>query len=115
MRVHYSEEMLARLSKSVERNELSSPADRAGLIMDAYALVKAKKMLSPESLMKLLVSFKDEIDCVVWKGIASAVGGLNSVLSADEKIQTNFSNFAKKLCFLYLKRLDGRPMQTMDI
>lgn len=105
MRVHYSEEMLARLSKSVERNELSSPADRAGLIMDAYALVKAKKMLSPESLMKLLVSFKDEIDCVVWKGIASAVGGLNSVLSADEKIQTNFSNFAKKLVLPLFKKI----------
>jgi len=97
MRVHYSDEMLTRLSKAVESNELSSPADRAGLVMDAYALVKANKILSPESLMKLLVGFKEEDDCVVWKGLSSTIDGLNSVLSADEKIQKNFSNFVKKL------------------
>jgi len=65
--------------------------------MDAYALVKANKILSPESLMKFLVGFKEEDDCVVWKGLSSTIDGLNSVLSADEKIQKNFSTFVNKL------------------
>jgi len=97
MRVHYSEEMLTRLSRAVASKELSSPSDRVGLVLDAYALVKANQILSPGSLMKLLVGYKDESDYVVWQGISSALGGLDSVLSADENIYPNYSRFAKSL------------------
>ena len=45
MRVHYSEEMWTRLSKAVANSEVSSPSDRVGLILDAYALVKANHLL----------------------------------------------------------------------
>jgi len=111
MRVHYSDEMLTRLSKAIESKELSSPADRVGLVTDAYALVKANKILSPESLMKLLVGYKDEDDCVVWQGLSSALLGLSSVLSADEKINTNYSNFAKKLVLPLFEKVgwDTKP------
>mmetsp|Transcript_22391 Transcript_22391/g.48727 ORF Transcript_22391/g.48727 Transcript_22391/m.48727 type:complete len:894 (-) Transcript_22391:273-2954(-) len=97
MRVHYSDEMLTRLSKAVAATDLSSPSDRVGLILDAYALVKANQILSPESLMKLLAAYQDENEYVVWKGISSALGGLDSVLSGDDKIHLNYSKFAKKL------------------
>ncbi len=97
MRVHYSEEMLTRLSKAVATKELSSPSDRVGLVLDAYALVKANQILSPGSLMKLLAGYKDESDYVVWQGISSALGGLDSVLSADESIYPKYSSFAKSL------------------
>jgi len=97
MRVHYSEEMLTRLSKAVATKELSSPSDRVGLVLDAYALVKANQILSPGSLIKLLAGYKDESDYVVWQGISSALSGLDSVLSADEKIHPTYSRFAKDL------------------
>eukprot|EP00531_Pseudo-nitzschia_arenysensis_P006209 CAMPEP_0116127934 /NCGR_PEP_ID=MMETSP0329-20121206/7097_1 /TAXON_ID=697910 /ORGANISM="Pseudo-nitzschia arenysensis, Strain B593" /LENGTH=888 /DNA_ID=CAMNT_0003622051 /DNA_START=101 /DNA_END=2767 /DNA_ORIENTATION=+ len=97
MRVHYSEEMLTRLSKAVATKELSSPSDRVGLVLDAYALVKANQILSPGSLMKLLSGYKDESDYVVWQGISSALSGLDSVLSADENIHPKYSTFAKSL------------------
>jgi len=97
MRVHYSEEMLNRLSRAVATKELSSPSDRVGLVLDAYALVKANQILSPGSLMKLLAGYKNESDYVVWQGISSALSGLDSVLSADEQIYPNYSSFAKKL------------------
>jgi len=74
------------------------------LVTDAYALVKANKILSPESLIKLMVAYKDEDDCVVWQGLSAAIGGLNSVLSADEKLHLNYTNFAKMLVLpLYAK------------
>mmetsp|Transcript_27434 Transcript_27434/g.64303 ORF Transcript_27434/g.64303 Transcript_27434/m.64303 type:complete len:894 (-) Transcript_27434:208-2889(-) len=97
MRVHYSDEMMTRLTKAIADKALSSPSDRVGLIQDAYALVKANQTLSPESFMKLLASYNDESDYVVWKGMNSALRGLDSVLSGDEKIYLNYSEFAKKL------------------
>jgi puromycin-sensitive aminopeptidase len=97
MRVHYTDEMLSRLAKAIETGEMNSPSDRVGLVMDAYALVKANKIMSPESLIKLLAGYKDEDDCVVWQGLADALDGLEIVLSEDEKISTDFSNFASKL------------------
>jgi puromycin-sensitive aminopeptidase len=97
MRVQYSEEMLCRLSKAVANKEMKSSVDRVGLILDAYALVKAKKIMSPESLITLLAGFRDEYDCVVWQGLADVLEGLESVLAEDEKMSANFQAFARKL------------------
>jgi len=96
MRVQYTEGMLARLSKAVDAKEMKAPADRVGLIMDAYALVKAKKM-TPEGLIKLLAGFKREDDCVVWQGLSDALGGLEMVLSEDEALYALFRKFAREL------------------
>jgi len=104
-RVQYSDEMLNRLSKAVAKKELTSAADRVGLISDAYALVKANQILSPESMIRLLAGYKGESDYIVWGGISSALGGLNSVLSADQKIHLNYSSFAKKLILPLVDRV----------
>mmetsp|Transcript_14162 Transcript_14162/g.34101 ORF Transcript_14162/g.34101 Transcript_14162/m.34101 type:complete len:891 (+) Transcript_14162:157-2829(+) len=97
MRVQYSDEMLTRLSNAVASKELASPSDRVGLIMDATALVKSNQKMSPEAMLKLLASYKDEDNCVVWQGIADALGGLNSVLREDDGIYPNFTQFAQTL------------------
>jgi puromycin-sensitive aminopeptidase len=97
MRVQYTQEMLTRLSKAIETKEMKSPSDRVGLIMDAYALVKANHIMSSESLIKLLSAFKNEDDCVVWQGLSDVLCGLENVLSEDEKISSNFLSFARKL------------------
>lgn len=97
MRVQYTDEMLARLSKAVATKEIKTPADRVGLIMDAYALVKANQKMTPEALIQLLAAYKNEEDCVVWQGLADALGGLESVLSEDDTIYPRFCSFAKEL------------------
>jgi puromycin-sensitive aminopeptidase len=111
MRVQYTDEMLARLSKAVETKELSSPGDRVGLIMDAYALVKANRKMTPEALMKLLASYKQEDDCVVWQGLADALGGLDAVLSEDDALYPQFSKFARQLVLPLVDKVgwDSKP------
>jgi puromycin-sensitive aminopeptidase len=96
MRVQYTEEMLARLCSAVSKKELVA-ADRVGLIMDAYALVKAGQKMTPEELIKVLAAYKQEDDCVVWQGLADALSGLESVLSDDETLYEYFCNFARGL------------------
>lgn len=111
MRVHYSEEMLARLSKAIATGELNSASDRVGLVQDAYALVKANQIMSPESLMKLLAAYKDENDYVVWKGLSSSLLGLDSVLSGDEEIHLHFSKFAKGVVLPLVEKVGWDPKQ----
>jgi aminopeptidase N len=111
MRVQYTDEMLSRLSNAVVSKELSSPSDRVGLIMDATALVKSNQKMSPEAMMKLLASYNDEDNCVVWQGIADALGGLHSVLSEDDGIHANFTQFAQKLILPLVDKIgwDSKP------
>jgi aminopeptidase N len=111
MRVQYTDEMLSRLSKAVETKELSCPSDRVGLIMDAYALVKAKQKMTPEALIKLLASYKQEDDCVVWQGLADALGGLEVVLSEDDALHSNFVKFARQLVLPLVEKVgwDSKP------
>lgn len=94
MRVCYSKTMIDRLSGGI--SSMSSPADRAGLLADSYALVKSGAM-KPEVLLKLLSSYESETDCIVWESIESVLGGLHSVMSDDDAMAANFSNFAKKI------------------
>lgn len=111
MRVQYTEEMLVRLSKAVENKSLACPADRVGLVMDAYALVKSNQKMTPEALIKLLSSYKQECDCVVWQGLSDALGGLETVLSEDGAIHSNFVKFARELVMPLVDKVgwDSKP------
>lgn len=95
MRVLYMPDMIDKLSQGVQSKTLS-PRDRAALVNDAYALVKAGHM-KPESLIKLLSAYSEEDQLIVWDGVASALGGLDAVLSDDEKLSANFIKFAKRI------------------
>uniref|UniRef100_A0A7R9ZKT4 ERAP1-like C-terminal domain-containing protein n=1 Tax=Craspedostauros australis TaxID=1486917 RepID=A0A7R9ZKT4_9STRA len=95
MRVQCTSEMYNRLRKAIETKELQ-PADRVGLVMDSYALVKAGKM-KPEDMMKLLASYSKEDDTIVWQGLTDALGGLEVILSDDDVMYPSFLAFAQKL------------------
>ena len=95
MRVLPTPDMLERYGSGIERKTMSD-IDRAGLINDAYALVKAGH-LSPESLIKLLGHFKDEDSYIVWEGLAGVLNGLDTVLSDNKGMAANLRNFAKSL------------------
>lgn len=95
MRVLPTASMLEAYAAGIREKKLSD-IDRAGLVTDAYALVKAGHM-SPESLIKLLGHYKDEDSYIVWEGLAGVLNGLDTVLSDNEVMSTNFRKFAKSL------------------
>ena len=95
MRVLPTPEMYDQYGSGIERKTMPE-IDRAGLLNDAYALVKAGH-LSPETLMKLLGHYKDEDSYIVWEGIAGVLNGLDTVLSDNEQMSANLGKFAKSL------------------
>lgn len=94
MRVAYTAEMRAMLSKAVEAKALS-PTDRVGLVMDTYALAKAGKIGGDEAI-RFLAGFRNEDDYVVWDGLAQALLGFQRLLmgGAPEKVCSSFMDFA---------------------
>jgi puromycin-sensitive aminopeptidase len=103
MRVLPGPEMLKRLSAGIQEKTLG-PVDRAGLLNDAYALVKAGH-LAPESLIELLVNYKREDDYVVWLALSQVLGGLDAVLSDDAGMSSNFRMFAKSFALHLLEHV----------
>jgi len=93
MRVVPTAAMSDRLVDGIRSKKLPV-ADRAGLISDAYALVKAG-LMKPENMLKLLAAYSNEDNYIVWSGIADVLIGLDTVLSEDEVISKNFAKFAK--------------------
>jgi puromycin-sensitive aminopeptidase len=95
MRVNLTSEMIERLGAGIKSKCLPAP-DRAALLTDGYALVKAGKM-EPEALIKLLSNYSDEDTYIVWCGIADILGGLETVLGDDASMSANFKEFAKRI------------------
>lgn len=97
MRVLPSPELLKRYGSGISSGSMK-PMDRAGLVNDAYALVKAGHM-APEALITLLGHYREEEEFVVWEGLASVLSGLNLLISGsdDDKLTANFRKFAKTL------------------
>jgi len=97
MRVLYTPDMYKTLAGAVERGVLSA-VDRAGLVLDSYALVKAGK-LSPDTLFSLLASFKNETSYTVWDALSQALIGFDTVLmaGASDAIYDHFVKFCGNL------------------
>lgn len=93
MRVLAGPEMLRRWQLAIRSKEMS-PIDRAGVLNDSMAMVKAGH-LSPESLMQLLKSYEEEDEYVVWEGLSDTFGGLDAILVEDETMSKHFRAFAK--------------------
>jgi puromycin-sensitive aminopeptidase len=93
IRVLPSEEMLQRLSTPIQMKALPA-VDRAGLLSDAYAMVKAGHM-SPDALIKLVGNYKDEDNYVVWDALSGVLSGLDKVLSDNPTLWAYFKNFAR--------------------
>ncbi len=95
MRVCYDEEMMSRLQPAIASKSLST-SDRAGLLLDAFALVKAGHM-SPGNLLKLLSSYTNEDDATVWEAIEGVLGGLDSVTMENTFINGKLHDVAKNI------------------
>jgi len=97
LRTAYTPDMLVKLQKATLLNDTSLPAEnRAAMIDDAYALVKAGKKDVIE-VIKLIQSCEKDSSYVVWHQITSvlhALDGLFQELPPD--VYSQFQRFAAK-------------------
>jgi len=95
MRVNNTPTMIERLADGIKSKSLPT-CDRAGLVVDAYALVKAGHM-KPESLIQLLSNYTNEDDYIVWNGLSDVLLGLRKLTENDNEMNANFKKLARKL------------------
>lgn len=95
MRILWTSEMLKRYQTPIENGTMNA-MDRAGLVTDAYALVKAGHM-KPEELIQLLQYYLKETEYVVWEGLAMVLGGIDSIVSEDPELSKQFRQFGKRM------------------
>ena len=110
MRVLPTPSMIDRLGEAI-RNKKLSPCDRAGLLTDAYALVKAGHM-QPETLIRLLSNYLEEDEYIVWQGIGDVLSGLDTITSDDEEMNANFKAFARTLVINLAKKVGWESKKT---
>mmetsp|Transcript_17250 Transcript_17250/g.23737 ORF Transcript_17250/g.23737 Transcript_17250/m.23737 type:complete len:895 (-) Transcript_17250:165-2849(-) len=110
MRVKLTPTMIDRLSNGI-KNKALPPCDRAGLISDAYALVKAGQM-EPGSLIKLLSSYSEEDKYIVWQSISAVLGGMDTITSDNDEMNANFTKFARGLVLNLFKKVGWEAKDT---
>ena len=110
LRILNTPEMLKRLGEGIKSKTLP-PCDRAALLTDSYAFVKAGHM-APEVLLELLSSYEHEDSYIVWQGLSSVLHGLDTVMSDDEAMAANFTKFARKIVVGLLPRVGWEPVET---
>jgi len=97
MRVSYTAEMRTRIVQALKAGALP-PCDRAGLVMDAYALAKAGKLAADE-LLRLLTGFTGELDYIVWDALSQVLLGFQKILmgSASEEVYQGYMSVLELL------------------
>ena len=107
LRILYTPEMLTRLAEGIKSKALPA-CDRASLLTDSYAFVKAGRM-EPAVLVELLSSYENEDSYIVWQGLASVLEGLDAVMSDDKAMRENYTKFARKIVVGLLPRVGWEP------
>jgi puromycin-sensitive aminopeptidase len=104
MRVLYKDQSdIENLANAVRTKSLQSE-DRAGLLLDAYALAKAG-LQSPGQILILLRAYENEDNMAVWDAIEQVLGGLSNLLRGEGKMYENFVKFAGNLIKKQAERL----------
>jgi len=90
-RVAHSPEMVSRLQAAIKRGQVA-PVDRAGLLLDSYALAKAG--LAPlETVVEVLRAFENEESSIVWSAMAGVFNGLYVLMESMADGTPVFENF----------------------
>ena len=114
IRVVHSPNLITKLTLAIKNNQLK-PIDRAALLLDSYALVKAG--LAPlEDLVYILKSLDNEDNHIVWGAIQSILSGLYNLMEQTENksVFDSFVKFGKTLIVKVLKRIgwDGKKNEV---
>ena len=80
MRVEYDTDMLAKLCEQIKNPKHLPAVDRAAILLDAYAMAKANRGTSFETVVNVLKACRNDKDYVVWKAVAGVLGALSSVM-----------------------------------
>ena len=107
-RVLYSDEMLNKLAEGVENKSLP-PSDRAGLLLDTFAIVKAGKYIGGSALLRLLKAYRNEDNATVWDVIAMVLSSLNAVLKMNEDLAAKFEVFASSIILPAFEKVGWTP------
>jgi puromycin-sensitive aminopeptidase len=110
MRVCNTPEMLRRLEDGI-RSKSMRPSDRAAILADTYAFVKAGKT-APEILVKLLKSYDKEDSYIVWQGLAGVLQGLDIIIAEDPSMKANFSKLARNIVLGLLSHVGWEPTES---
>jgi len=94
LRVAYTSSMIDRLCNAIRTKSIST-VDRAGLIMDSFALARAGQV-SPEVVFQLLKSFENEHEVIVWEALEQVIKDLEKLIIHDSTIYSNFLRFMNK-------------------
>lgn len=70
--------------------------DRAGMLLDCYALTKAG-LVDPGELTKLLGAFKNETSSPVFSSLEDILVSLNKVVAGDAALHSKFEAFGAKI------------------
>jgi len=104
MRVLYEDQSdIENLAEAVKAKSLQSE-DRAGLLLDAYALAKAG-LQGPGQVLILLKAYENEDNMAVWDAIEQVLGGLSTLLRGEGKLYEDFVKFAARLVQKQAERL----------
>jgi aminopeptidase N len=101
-RVTYDPEHLTKLAAAVQSGKLGVK-DRAGLLSDAFETAKAGYSSTVDAL-RLLESYNDEADSVVWDIITAGIGSVRSAMD-DEDLRDAMKPFIRSLVAQQLQRL----------
>ena len=80
-RVSYDQLHIDRLAALNAQGKLG-PLDRLGLLADAFEIAKAG-YAQTEPVLKLLASYADEDDAIVWDMIAEVIGTTRKTMESD--------------------------------
>ena len=92
-RVCYDDNMMGGLIAAVKGKKMGA-SDRAGVLSDSYALLKAG-MMPPGNMVRLLKAYSGEDDATVWEAIEAVLFGLVKITSGNDMMNENMRKVAK--------------------
>ena len=107
-RVLHTTQMNDRLKAGLQSGTVS-PVDRAAILLDTYALVKAG-LAQPESVIEVLRSLENETSSIVWGAMQSVLSGMYLLLEQISSAVTDaFRAFGAKLVLSALAKVGWDP------
>jgi len=108
VRVLHTKQMTERLQSGLKTQAVSA-VDRAAILLDAYALVKAGHA-APETVIEILRALDNETSSIVWGAMQAVLGGLHLLL---EQVSSSafeaFKVFGTKLVLSALAKCGWDP------
>ncbi len=108
-RTIYNTSHLQHLGEQIKRGRLT-PIDRLGILSDTFETAKAGESSTGDAL-QFLSNFQRETDYTVWDIIATALGGIRTVMNDDE-LRELMKPYTRKLISAELERLGWHRSET---